>query len=263
MKYITIIFVLASSTLLGQVSFGHIYDNLGVKGSSTIYDYKNKKWILTDAKDSEIPTLPASTFKIPHSLILLEYRAIKDENEIYRWDGEQKSHFGFPFKIWEQDTDLKTAYRNSTIWFFVKASQRLTRKKYKNLLKKIGYGNNDLSKEGYDFWNYGNFAISPKNQVEFLIDLYENKLPFSQENMEKVKQLMISEDQVNYIFRDKTGWTRIHGKDIGWWVGYLTTSENVYFFATRLTKAIDEENPNFFNARKQVTKQILKELNAY
>ena len=263
MKYIPILLILCTSTLFGQNRFQNSYDSLELEGSTTLYDYKNKQWIFTDAQDAEIPTLPASTFKIPNSLMLLEQKAVKDENEIYQWDGEPKSHFGFPFKVWEQDTDLKTAYKYSTIWFYVKASQKIKRSTYKNLLNNINYGNNELSEAGDDFWNYGNFAISPKNQVEFLIDLYENKLPFSQENMEKVKELMISEHKENYTFRDKTGWTRTNGKDIGWWVGYLTTKDNVYFFATRLTKAINEENPNFFSGRKQVTQQILKELNAY
>ncbi|MCL6220699.1 penicillin-binding transpeptidase domain-containing protein [Zunongwangia pacifica] len=263
MKPIPIIFIIFTTTLFGQVKFQSVYDSLQLEGSTTIYDYKHKQWLFTDIKDAEIATLPASTFKIPHSLILLEYRAVNDENEIYQWDGEPKSHFGFPFKVWEHDTDLKTAYKNSTVWFYVKASQKIKRNKYKSILKKIGYGNNDLSEAGDDFWNYGDFAISPKNQVEFLIDLYENNLPFAEENMEKVKQLMISEREENYTFRDKTGWARDNGKDIGWWVGYLTTNDNVYFFATRLTKPIAEENPNFFSRRKQVTQHILKKLNAY
>ena len=131
MKYIPILLILCTSTLFGQNRFQNSYDSLELEGSTTLYDYKNKQWILTDAEDAEIPTLPASTFKIPNSLMLLEQKAVKDENEIYQWDGEPKSHFGFPFKVWEQDTDLKTAYKYSTIWFYVKASQKIKRSTYK------------------------------------------------------------------------------------------------------------------------------------
>ncbi|MDL5512494.1 penicillin-binding transpeptidase domain-containing protein [Arenibacter sp. M-2] len=258
MKIFFIILTFWSTTVIGQTSFQSIYDSLGLKGSTTIFDYKNQKWIYTHEKDAEIATLPASTFKILNSLIILENKAVNDENEIFKWDGKPKSHFGYEFKAWEKDTDLKTAYKNSTVWFYVNAAKKIKRKKYKRTLKKIGYGNNDLSEEGDDFWNYGNLAISPKNQIEFLIQLYENKLPFAQKNINKVKQILISENTQNYTFRDKTGWTRANGKDIGWWVGYLTTKENVYFFATRLTKNVETENPDFSSGRKTVTKQILK-----
>jgi len=104
------------------------------------------------------------------------------------------------------------AYLNNiySVWFYVKASQNIKRDTYKKTLRKISYGNNVLNQEDVDFWNYGDFTISAKNQVEFLIKLYENKLPFSQRE----------------------------GKDLGWWLGYLETKENVFFFATRLTKDI-------------------------
>lgn len=263
MKIITIILIVWTSTLYGQTNLQSIYDSLGLKGSTTIYDYKNKKWIFTDERDAEIATLPASTFKIPNSLIILENKAVGDENEIYKWDEKPKLHFGTEIKAWEQDTDLKTAYKNSTVWFYVAASQKVKRIEYKKILKKINYGNENLNEKGNDFWNYGDFAISPKNQIEFLIKLYENKLPFSQTNLDKVKKIMVSESNNTYTFRDKTGWTRKNGKDIGWWVGYLETNENVFFFATRLTKDIDKRNSNFMSGRKEVTKKILREIEAY
>jgi beta-lactamase class D len=46
-------------------------------------------------------------------------------------------------------------------------------------LAKCSNGNNDLSQAEVDFWNFGNFAISPENQVAFLKTFYEEKLPFS------------------------------------------------------------------------------------
>lgn len=263
MRITTVILFIWTSTLSGQTNFQTYFDSLGLKGSTTIYDYKNQKWIFTDKQDAEIATLPASTFKIPNSLFILDYKAVVDENEIYKWDGKPKSHFGIEMKVWEKDTDLKNAYKNSTVWFYVAASQKISRKKYKEILRKIDYGNNNLNEKGADFWNYGDFAISPKNQVEFLIKLYENRLPFLQTSIDHVKRIMVSKNEDNYTFRDKTGWTRKNGEDIGWWVGYLTTDDNIYFFATRLIKDINEDNPDFLRGRKKVTKQILKVIEAY
>ncbi len=216
--------------------------------------------MFTDNKDAEVATLPASTFKIPNSLFALEYKAVKDENEIFKWDGETKAHLGNVVNAWNKDTDLKSAFKNSTIWFYVEVAKRIERKRYKKILKKCGYGNGNFSEEGTDFWNYGEFAITPKNQVEFLIKLYEDRLPFSKLTMDKVKEIMISEKTETRIYRDKTGWTRRNGTDIGWWVGYVETADNVYFFATRLLKDEKDNNPNFIVARKELTKQVLSEI---
>lgn len=262
MKIPVILLLLFPLISFGQ-DFKKHFDSLNLIGSTTIYDYNNKKWIFTDPLDAEKATLPASTFKIPNSLIILENKVVASEKEIRKWDGKEKSHFGIVIEAWNQDTNLEAAFKNSTVWFYVDASKKIKRSMYKKTLRKLSYGNGNLNEKGNDFWNYGDFAISPKNQIEFLIKLYENRLPFSQKNIDKVKQIMISESSDNLTFRDKTGWTRKNGQDIGWWVGYVETNDNVYFFATRLTKDKDESNPYFLSGRKDVTKQILKQIQAY
>lgn len=71
---------------------------------------------------------------------------------------------------------------------------------------------------------------------------------------------MISERTETHTYRDKTGWTRKNWQDIGWWVGYVEAEDNVYFFATRLMKSENDNNPNFFKGRKEITKLILKDI---
>lgn len=241
-----------AGSALGQTDLQRHLDSLSLKGSITIYDYRNKTWLFSDEQDAETATVPASTFKIPHSLIALEYRAVQDEHEVLRWDGQTRF-----LESWNKDTDLKTAYKNSTVWFYVALAERLGRKPYQKVLRKIRYGNGDLSWPETDFWNYGPFAITPKNQIAFLIRLYENRLPFSGQTLAKVKQIMVSESTETHTWRDKTGWGKSNGMDIGWWVGYLETTQNVYFFATRLRKPESENNPNFLNMRKEATKAAL------
>jgi beta-lactamase class D len=85
-------------------------------------------------------------------------------------------------------------------------------------------------------------------------------LPFSASTTDKVKKIMISERTETHTYRDKTGWTRKNGQDIGWWVGYVEAEDNVYFFATRLMKSENDNNPNFFKGRKEITKLILKDI---
>lgn len=232
--------------------------NCKVKGSVTVYDYKNKKWFYSDKKDSEVATLPASTFKIINSLIALESGAVKDEKEVFTWNGNNKNFFGTPMKVWNQDTNMEDAYKNSTIWFYVEMAKRIGVANYKKYLSSSEYGNLDLryNQDG-DFWNYGNFAISPENQIKFLIRLYEGRLPFSEANMEIVKKIMISKSDDGRIMHDKTGWTRESGKNIGWHVGFLEMPDNVIFFSTRITNDVYPENPDFGKCRAKITQEAI------
>ena len=236
------------------------FEACGVQGSTTLYDYKHKHWHFTDRTDAYQASLPASTFKIINSLIALDTGAIKNTHEIIKWDGKDNKLFGQSIPAWNRDQDLVSAYKNSTIWFYVELAKRIGRKNYQRYLDQADYGNGNLSEEGTDFWNYGEFGIAPIDQVHFLIRLYENTLPFSQAAMDSVKDIMVSENTQGITYRDKTGWTQKNGRDIGWWVGYAQAQNNVYFFATRITKDVHTKNANFAACRKTITKHVLESL---
>ncbi len=229
-----------------------------IDGSITIYDSRRQSWFFTDSLDAKRLTLPASTFKIINSLIALETKAVRNENQVLKWDHIPKTFFGTAVEEWNKDTDMKSAFKNSTIWFCEALAKKIKRKTYKKYLQACEYGNMDLSEKGIDFWDYGNFGVSPINQVMFLRKLYLNKLPFSLKHMTTVKEMMISERTDQYILRDRTGMTRKNGQDIGWWVGYIETENNVFFFATRLVKDTLNAYPNFSSYRKVITKQVLE-----
>jgi len=157
---------------------------------------------------------------------------------------------------------VKEAFEVSAGWVFIELAKKIGRERYKHYLKLCHYGNQNLSQKDADFWNFGAFAISPINQIEFLIKVYEGNLPFSKRNIEILKRVMITETTDKYSIRSKTGWTRVSGNDIGWWVGYVECSDNVYFFATRIGKKRSTINKTFGQCRKDITKNILRQLKA-
>jgi beta-lactamase class D len=55
-------------------------------------------------------------------------------------------------------------------------------------------------------------------------------LPYKKEHIEILKNIMIVEKTLSYTIRAKTGWT----KDIGWYVGYVETKDDVWFFALNM-----------------------------
>jgi beta-lactamase class D len=251
-----------STKVCGQGNLKQFFQECGVKGSTTIYDYKHQKWIYSDSLDAQKLSLPASTFKIINLLIALETKVIKDENEVVKWVGKTDTTlYGFRPEIY-RDMTVKEAFEVSAGWVFIELAKKIGRKNYTKYLKACHYGNVDLSEKGTDFWNFGRFGISPQNQVNLLKDIYEEKLPFSKQNYKILKKIMNTEKTNDYIIRAKTGWTRDGGIDSGWWVGYVENKENTYFFATRIAKKRTESNPNFGQCRKTITKTILKQIKA-
>lgn len=261
MKYsITVVFFILLCMFSYAQDFEKIFRKYNVEGSITIYDLNSNHWIFSDKNNASFATLPASTFKIINSCIALQNKVIKDENEIIDWDGKVRTFNGKAVDEWNKDSDLKTAYKNSTVWFYVELAKRIGRTKYIDVLNKINYGNGDLSEEGIDFWNYGNFKVTPIQQILFLKNLYDCSLPFDKEIIENVKQIMISEENEKYTIRSKTGWTNKDGIDIGWNIGYITTHNNVYFFANRIFKPISQQNLAFGSARKDILIEAFEQI---
>ena len=250
--------LLISVKAFGQVDFQKPFQNCGLQGSITVYDYKNKKWTFSDKADAKRETLPASTFKIINSLIALDSGAVKDEHEVLKWDGTKRS-----VEAWNADTDMENAFKNSTVWFYVEMAKRVGHDKYKGFLKKSRYGNGkiDNGAENGDFWNVGDFGVTPENQIKFLKAFYDEKLPFSKRSFEIVKRIMINETTDDYTLRAKTGWTTFGGTDTGWFVGYVTRKDNTYFFATRIHKKRETDNPRFSECRKEITRKVLQQMN--
>jgi beta-lactamase class D len=234
--------------------FNKHFEQFHVEGSFALYDLKGNKWILYNQAQWRKPFVPASTFKICNSLIGLETGVIRDENYVIKWDGVDRSR-----PEWNKDHDLKTAFKNSTVWYYQELARRVGSERMKKWLNLIGYGNADTS-GGIDmFWLSGGLRITPEQQVLFLKRLYEERLPFSKRTMDIVKRIMVAKDTATYTLRAKTGWGNQDNKDIGWYVGYLQTKSNVYFFASCIQCA-DPKNPDFARARTEIALRILREL---
>ena len=234
--------------------FKKYYDQFKVEGSFVLYDPQTNKCVFYNPDQYEQTFTPASTFKICNSLIGLETGVIKDENFIISWDSVNRQN-----PKWNIDQDLKTAFKNSTVWYYQELARRVGKHKMKSWLKKVKYGNKCTSGGIDKFWLTGGLRISPKQQIDFLQRLHDNQLPFSQRSVDIVKNIMIVKDTLDYVVRAKSGWGGQDNKDIGWYVGYLETKDQVYYFANCIQSA-DLNNEGFATARIDIVYQILKEL---
>ncbi|MDR2269697.1 MAG: penicillin binding protein transpeptidase domain-containing protein [Sphingobacterium sp.] len=240
--------------------FQTYFEQCHVAGAIAIYNNNEGTWVLSDTMNTQVPTLPASTFKIINMLIALETKTIKDENSIVRWPGSTDTlKYGYRPNIYK-DISVKEAFALSAGWAFIEIAKKIDRSVYREFLNACNYGNVDLSESDADFWNFGPMGISPINQVEFLKRLYDGDLPFSKRNMAIVKTVMISENNDDYTIRSKTGWTMANHINTGWWVGYVERKGNVYFFATRLIQDRKFNRPDFSRCRKEITLKALRDL---
>jgi len=167
---------------------------------------------------------PASTFKIPHSLFALDAGLVRDEFQVFKWDGVQR-----PVPAWNRDQDLRCAVRDSAVWVFEGFARQLGTAREEDYLKKIGYGNG-LATGQTPFWVEGDLAISAHEQIALLHALYRNALPFAREHQRLVKDMLVNEAGSHWILRAKSGWS---GR-IGWWTGWMELPEGPVFFALNI-----------------------------
>jgi beta-lactamase class D len=256
--FILLIIFFYHTVLVGQSkerteNFREIFKEYKLAGCIVIFNKNDDEYIRYNLKRCKTQFLPASTFKIPNSLIGLETGVIKDENYVIKWDSVERD-----IKEWNQDLDLKSAIKYSAVPYYQELARRVGMKKMQNYIKKLKYGNMNLSGGIDKFWLSGGLRISPDEQIEFLKKFYDYKLPFSKRSIDIVKKIIIREDTNGYILRGKTGWGFQDGIAIGWFVGYLEKNGNVYFFATN----IESEKPDadFAKNRIEITKAVLKKL---
>ena len=244
-----------------RVNFGRIFEEFDVNGSIIIYDASNNKVYEHNSTRNSTAFFPASTFKILNTLIALETVVIRDDVTVLTWDGIKRKFAGSEVKAWNQDTNLRQAFKNSTVWFYQVLARKIGSERMQEFISKVGYGNQQIGKpENIDkFWLEGPLQITPKQQIEFLQKIHAGKLPFSERNLNLLKDIMIVEQTPNYTLRGKTGWATSTNPGIGWFVGYLEQNNQVYYFATN----IDMSNVKLAPARIKITRRCLEMLGLF
>lgn len=237
-------------------AFQIILDSLGLKGTIVVYDEKEDTYYSNDFEWAKKGFIPASTYKIPNTIIALELGTVKDENELFIWDGQKKR-----FPQWEQDLTLKDAFKVSCLPCYQEIARRNGLQNMKQMNTLIQYGNMNICKKNLDqFWLKGKSKISPMQQIDFLRRFEHQQLPISKRTYDIMRNIMIRTKTNDYLVRAKTGWGEEKGNDLGWFVGYIEKEDQIYFFAT-CVQPKDDNIENFILNRIQGTFQALISLN--
>ena len=232
--------------------WGRFFDEFDAIGTIVVADEREKGhpvWVHGEERASRRFS-PASTFKIPHTLFALDAGAVRDEFQVFEWDGVERD-----IPAHNRDQDLRSAMRVSARWVYEQFADKIGEEGARRYLKQLDYGNADPSTDEGAYWVDGKLAISAHEQISFLKRLYRNELPFKTEHQRLVKDVMIVEADRNWILRAKTGWD---GR-MGWWVGWIEWPTGPVFFALN----IDTPNRTADLAkREQITRAILRSIDA-
>ncbi|MFA3792922.1 penicillin-binding transpeptidase domain-containing protein [Aliiglaciecola sp. SL4] len=224
----------------------NIFTSNHITGSILIESLDGKVKYQYNVDDTE-SFVPASTFKIPNTLIFLEEGLIKDQFEVIKWDGKERE-----YASWNKDQTLESAFQYSCVWCYQRYAKQVGDEKYHDYLRRFDYGNFLTGDDITRFWLDGELRLSVKDQINFLRKVYSEELPIQKGHIRTLKRIMLSEENKNYNIWSKTGWS---GKD-GWYVGYLVSGNETWFFANHI-----EINKNSdLTFRKKLTMETLKEL---
>ena len=121
--------------------------NLILQETFVLFDLKGNEYTHYNPERAKQKFTPASTYKILNSLIGLETGEIPNENCIFKWTGKEHS-----IKNWNQDLVLRDAFQFSCVPCYQDLARRIGEKRMKKWVKKVGYGNKDISGGIDTFW---------------------------------------------------------------------------------------------------------------
>lgn len=242
-----------NSNSISYVDLSSYFD--AYDGCFVLLDSSTENWQIYNKDMAQTRISPDSTYKIYSALLALEEGYITPASNHMKWNGE-----AYPFAEWNADQNLTSAFRYSVNWYFQTLDQQAGIDALKKFYNDINYGNHDLSGEIYRFWAESSLKISPMEQVEMLQKLYKNEFNFEETNIQAVKNALWLSSNGNRHLYGKTGTGNMNGENVnGWFIGYVETPDNTYFFATNL----QNESAASGAVASEITLKILKDLDIY
>jgi beta-lactamase class D len=212
-----------------EPDLGKAFAEAGVTGTFVLYDVRDGAVVVFDRQRAEKRFIPASTFKIPNTLIGLETRAVKSVDEVLPYGGNPQ-----PFKQWERDMPLREAITASNVPVFQELARRVGLARMREWIARLKYGNETIGDVVDRFWLDGPLEISALEQTQFLARLAQGQLPCQPAHIEAVNEITLLETGPDYALHGKTGWGVAVTPAIGWWVGWVERDRRLYAFALNI-----------------------------
>jgi len=246
-----IIFFLGAFLLFGQTALG----------DSKCFLAKENGKTLKSEGDCSTSWAPQSTFKIPLSLMGFDSNILKSENDP-SWSLPNGVD---PYiNVCKGDHNPRTWMRDSCLWYSRVLTPKLGMEKFQHYISKFAYGNMDLSGGLTDAWISSSLKISPEEQVGFLQNFIDHKLPVVDKAYKITKNIMFIQEMAGgWKLYGKTGNGLQFDKDgnktdlqHGWFVGFIQKNGRTIVFANHITDDKKEDVFASFRARNEALNKL-------
>jgi beta-lactamase class D len=228
--------------------------DLGTTGTFVAYKVDDYLIIASDKVRSGEGRLPASTFKIPNSIIALETGVVEDpDKDVFKWDGVTRS-----IEPWNKDHTLRSAIAVSAVPVYQEIARRIGQERMQKYVDLFDYGNRDIGGGIDQFWLTGNLRIDPIQQIDFVDRLRRGVLPVSKRSQELTRDILIVTKVGDATIRAKSGLLGAEaGKpSLGWMVGWAEKGSSATVFAMNM----DCKEQSHIAARMTVVQQCLADI---
>ncbi|AZN99594.1 class D beta-lactamase [Mesorhizobium sp. M9A.F.Ca.ET.002.03.1.2] len=207
---------------------------------------------------------PASTFKVPLSLIGYDAGILRDEHTP-AWD--YKPEFN-AVKRDQKTVDPTIWEKDSVLWFSREITRRLGSERFAGYVSKFDYGNSDVSgTAGKDdgltrSWVNSSLKISPTEQIDFLRRLLDRKLPVSDRAYAMTDAIVPTFRAGDWTVQGKTGSTGLGNdktrdkRSLGWFVGWGEKDGRRIVFARLVVDTKRSEMPKGLKTRSTFLKDL-------
>ena len=232
------------------------FTDAGTIGTFVGYKVDDYLVVASDTDRSGEAVLPASTFKIPNSVIALETGVVGDpDKDVFKWDGVVRS-----IETWNRDHTLRSAIAASAVPVYQEIARRIGVERMQKYVDLLDYGNRDIGGGIDQFWLTGNLRIDPVQQVDFVDRLRRGTLPVSKRSQDLVRDILPVTKVGDSTIRAKSGLVGAEqGRpSLGWMVGWAEKGSEQTVFGLNL----DVREPRHVADRMKLTQQCLTDIGA-
>ena len=217
-------------------AIARLFDEAGARGTFVAFDPVSGGLVGHDETRARTRFVPASTFKIPNTLIGLARRSVRDVDEVLPWGGGKTA-----FPQWARDMSLREAIAMSNVPIYRELARRTGLDAMRKEVERIDYGNGDIGVVVDRFWLDGPLEISAVEQVRFLARLARGELDYPPRTQAAVREIVLLETADGVRMYGKTGWQGAPDPGIGWWVGWVERGNTVHAFALNIDmRSVDD-----------------------
>jgi len=228
----------------------------GTVGTFVGYKVDDYLVIASDKDRSGEAKLPASTFKIPNSLIALETGVVEDpDKDVFKWDGVKRA-----IEPWNKDHTLRSAIAVSAVPVYQEIARRIGPERIQKYLDLFDYGNRDIGGGIDQFWLTGALRIDPVQQVDFVDRLRRGVLPIGKRSQDLVRDIIPVTKVGDAVIHAKSGLLGAERGEpsLGWMVGWAEKGSAQTVFALNM----DCREPRHIAARMALTQACLTDIGA-